>query len=167
MLRRRFDLEAGELQPKLRRLVDGLEEQLVAMDHLLRRLLQGEELIGAQVALVVGGALSRQDRLRVVLDLASHQPGGWNRLIVYPSGSTTSTALPHSSRIGSRTWTPPARSSSAASSTSSTWKSTCTVPDESSPTLSCTACSANRVPPWKVASTQFSSPSSGIPSRSR
>ena len=51
--RRALDLEAGELQPQLRRLVDGLEQVLVVMRDLVRRLLQRQQLVGAQVALVV------------------------------------------------------------------------------------------------------------------
>ena len=45
---------------------DCLEEKLVAVGHLLRRLLEREELVGAQVALVVALAAPGQDR-RVVL----------------------------------------------------------------------------------------------------
>ena len=55
-LRRRLDLEPAQLQPELRRLVDGLEEQLVAVHHLLGVLLEREQVVGAQVALVVAAA---------------------------------------------------------------------------------------------------------------
>src|SRR5207237_299636 len=54
VLRCTFDLECRELQPELGGLVDGLEEQLVRMHALLLRLLQREQVVGAQVALVVG-----------------------------------------------------------------------------------------------------------------
>src|SRR5205085_8120616 len=65
--RRALDLRRRELQPELRRLVHRLEEQLVRMGLLVRRLLQREQLVRAQVTLVVGGAPARKDRLREVL----------------------------------------------------------------------------------------------------
>src|SRR5262249_60025892 len=73
-----LDLRRRELQPELRRLVHGLEEELVGMRALLGRLLQGEQLVRAQVALVVGCALPRQDRLGVVLmRLRGHRGGAY------------------------------------------------------------------------------------------
>ena len=65
----------GELQPQLGGLVDGLEEQLVAVSLLGRGLLQGQKLVGAQVALVVACALAGEDGLAVVLDLAGGHRG--------------------------------------------------------------------------------------------
>ena len=41
--------------------MDGLEEQLVVVDALLRRFLQGQELVGSQVALVVARAAAGED----------------------------------------------------------------------------------------------------------
>ena len=80
LLRRRLDLEARELEPELRRLVHRLEEELVAVRHLLGRLLQREQLVGAQIPLVVARAGAREDRLRVVLlDAARHVPGAYFR----------------------------------------------------------------------------------------
>ena len=61
------DLLGRELQPELRGLVDGLEEELVVVRPLLRRLLEREQLVGAQVALVVARRVAGQDRLGVVL----------------------------------------------------------------------------------------------------
>ena len=116
--RRLLHLRPAELQPQLRGLVDGLEEQLVAVRPLLRRLLQREQLVGAQVALVVGGRVALEDRLGVVL--FDRHRGGWNRYSSYPSGSRTRTAAPQSSRIVSSTSTPAARRRAIASSTSST-----------------------------------------------
>ena len=65
--RRQLGLAPGELQPELRRLVHGLEEQLVVVGALVLRLLQREQLVGAEVALVVRGARPRQDRRELVL----------------------------------------------------------------------------------------------------
>ena len=53
----------------------GLEEQLVAVRPLLRGLLQREQLVGSQVALVVAGALAGEDGLAEVLDLAGGHGG--------------------------------------------------------------------------------------------
>ena len=50
------------LQPQLRRLVDGLEEELVAVHPLVGPLLEREELVGAEIALIVARALAGQDR---------------------------------------------------------------------------------------------------------
>jgi hypothetical protein len=52
--------------------VHGLEEQLVAVYLLLWGLLQGQQLVGAQVALVVACALAGEDRLAVVLGARFH-----------------------------------------------------------------------------------------------
>ncbi len=49
---------AGELQPELGGLVGDLEEELVAMHPLVGALLQREQGVGTQVALVVGAALA-------------------------------------------------------------------------------------------------------------
>ena len=54
--RRLLDLDPCELQPQLRRLVHGLEQQLVAVHPFVRRLLQREQLVRAEIALVVGPA---------------------------------------------------------------------------------------------------------------
>ena len=59
--RGRRDLFARQFEPELRRLMDGLEEQLVAMAPLRGRLLQGEELVGPQVTLVISAAGARKD----------------------------------------------------------------------------------------------------------
>ena len=72
---RALDLEGGELQPQLRRLVHGREQQLVAMAHLGRRLLQREQLVRPEVALVVARAPAGQDRVD------RHADGGWKRAI--------------------------------------------------------------------------------------
>ena len=53
--------------------MDGLEEELVAMHPLVRPLLEREELVGAEVALVVARALARQDRLEFVGVRSAHQ----------------------------------------------------------------------------------------------
>ncbi len=59
----------AELQPELRALMRHLEEELVAMDPVVRALLEREELVGVQVALVVGARGTRKDRLREVLSV--------------------------------------------------------------------------------------------------
>ena len=56
VLGRDLHLLAGELQPELRRLVRALEEELVVVRPLCRRLLEGEQLVGAEVTLVVACA---------------------------------------------------------------------------------------------------------------
>ena len=66
-LDRRLRLEDRELQPELGRLVHGLEQQLVAVHHLGGRLLQREQLVGAQVALVVGRPRPGQDGLQLAV----------------------------------------------------------------------------------------------------
>jgi hypothetical protein len=55
------DLGDGELQPQLGRLVDGLEQELVAMRPLVGTLLEREQLVGAQVPLVVARSRARED----------------------------------------------------------------------------------------------------------
>ena len=55
--------------------MDGLEEQLVAVNPLLGALLEREEIVGAEVALVVARALTREDGLRVVLRSAGRHGG--------------------------------------------------------------------------------------------
>jgi hypothetical protein len=67
MARRGLDVVPRELQPELGRLVDGLEEELVAVHPLVRRLLQREQLVGVQVPLVVARGTAREDGLREVL----------------------------------------------------------------------------------------------------
>ena len=64
---RRLRVAPSELQPQLRRLVDGLEEQLVAMDPLVGLLLEREQPDRVQVPLVVAFALALEDWLRKVL----------------------------------------------------------------------------------------------------
>jgi len=58
--RRFLDLVPAELEPDLRRLVDGLEEELVPVDPLVGRLLQREERIGAEIPLVIASTLALQ-----------------------------------------------------------------------------------------------------------
>jgi hypothetical protein len=60
---RLLDLVPGQLQPDLRGLVHRLEEQLVAVDPLVGRFLEREELLGAQVPLVVARRVAREDRV--------------------------------------------------------------------------------------------------------
>jgi hypothetical protein len=60
-------LRPGELQPQLGRLVDSLEEQLVPVRRFLGRLLELQQLVGAQVALVVAAAAPREDRRELVV----------------------------------------------------------------------------------------------------
>ena len=50
VLGRAGDLRGPELEPELRRLVDGLKEQLIRMRLLLRRLLEREQLVGVYSA---------------------------------------------------------------------------------------------------------------------
>ena len=64
---RPLHLGRRQLQPQLGRLVDGLEEQLVAVHPLVGALLEREELVGAEVALVVALRLARQDRRELLL----------------------------------------------------------------------------------------------------
>ncbi len=59
----RVELHARQLEPELGRLMDRLEQVLVAMHHFRRRLLQRQELVGPEVALVVGRRGARQHRL--------------------------------------------------------------------------------------------------------
>ena len=49
----------------------GLEEKLVPVDLLVRGLLEGEQVVGAEIALVVARALAGENGLRVVLRSAS------------------------------------------------------------------------------------------------
>ena len=65
-LGRELHLLAGELQPELGRLVRALEEELVVVRPLLRRLLERKQLVGPEVALVVAGARPREDGREVV-----------------------------------------------------------------------------------------------------
>ena len=65
--RRLLDVARRELQPQLRGLVDDLEEQLVAVDALVGRLLELEQLDRVHVALVVGRRVAGKDRSVVVL----------------------------------------------------------------------------------------------------
>jgi hypothetical protein len=60
--RRFLGLDPRMLQPELRRLVDGLEEELVTVRPLVRPLLERKQLVGAQVALVVAAAGAGKDR---------------------------------------------------------------------------------------------------------
>jgi hypothetical protein len=66
VLGRELDLLGGELQPELGRLVDGLEEELVVVRPLFRCLLEREQLVRAQVPLVVARARPREDRRELV-----------------------------------------------------------------------------------------------------
>jgi hypothetical protein len=60
--RRIFHLCAGELQPQLGGLMDGLKQVLVAVNDVLGTLLQPQQLVGAQVPLVVGRGCAGQNR---------------------------------------------------------------------------------------------------------
>jgi hypothetical protein len=73
--RRRVDLGRGELQPQLGRLVRDLEEQLVVVGALVLRLLQREQLVGAEIALVVARAGAREDGAELVLEAGLLAPG--------------------------------------------------------------------------------------------
>ena len=57
-----LDVARGELEPELGGLMDDLEEQLVAVHPLVGALLQREELLGVEVALVVARSLAGEDR---------------------------------------------------------------------------------------------------------
>ena len=73
MFRRARDLRRPELEPELRGLVHGLEQELVGVRALFRRLLQRQQLVRAQVALVVRRALAGQDRFgEVLVSLGRH-----------------------------------------------------------------------------------------------
>src|SRR5579863_4432559 len=95
-----LDLVARELQPQLRALVHGREQQLVAVDHLLGLLLQREQLVGAQVALVVAPAGAFEHGLReVVLGGFTHRGVSPLRILARVSRSmfppdTIATTLP-------------------------------------------------------------------------
>src|SRR6476660_6160529 len=65
--RRLLDLHPRVLEPELRRLMDGLEEELVAVHPLVRRLLEREQFVGTEITLVVARALTGQDRLEFLL----------------------------------------------------------------------------------------------------
>jgi hypothetical protein len=67
VLGRRLDVVPRELEPQLRRLVHRLEEELVTVNPLVRGLLQPEQRVRVEVALVVAPALAFENRLRVVL----------------------------------------------------------------------------------------------------
>src|SRR4029077_12057317 len=69
-----LDLLERQLEPQLRGLVHGLEQQLVAVDPLLGRLLERQQLVGAQVPLVVAGPGSGQDGAGVVVAHLSPAP---------------------------------------------------------------------------------------------
>ena len=56
----RRGVAAGELEPELGGLVHDLEQQLVAVDPLVRALLEGQQLLGVEIALVVAARLARQ-----------------------------------------------------------------------------------------------------------
>src|SRR5580765_4495297 len=63
---RLLGLDPGVLQPELGGLMDGLEEQLIAVSPLVRALLQREQLVGSQIALVVARRRAGQDRRELV-----------------------------------------------------------------------------------------------------
>src|SRR5438874_5579707 len=72
---RACDLRRAELQPQLGGLVHRLEEELVGMRPLLGRLLQREQVVRAEVALVVRRTLPGQDRLgEILVRLGCHGP---------------------------------------------------------------------------------------------
>ena len=76
-----------ELQPQLGRLVRHLEEQLVAVDPLLGGLLESEELLGREVALVVRAGVSWQDRTGVILGLGAASRHALSILRAWPTSS--------------------------------------------------------------------------------
>ena len=69
--RRLFGFRPGELQPELRSLMDGLEEQLVPVRLLLGPLLQREQFIGAQIPLVVARGIALENGRAEVLRLVT------------------------------------------------------------------------------------------------
>src|SRR5262245_12578558 len=69
--RRLLGLVPGVLEPELRRLVDGLKKQLVAVRPLVGGLLQREQLVRAEVTLVVARPAALEDR-RVLVRLGRH-----------------------------------------------------------------------------------------------
>ena len=71
--RRLLCLDPRVLQPELRRLVHGLEEELVPVRPLRRALLQREQLIRAQIALVVAAAGAGEDRRELVWVRRGHR----------------------------------------------------------------------------------------------
>jgi hypothetical protein len=71
--RRLLHLHPRVLEPQLRRLVDGLEEELVAVHPLVGPLLEGEELVRTEVALVVARAVAGQDGRELVRVGSGHQ----------------------------------------------------------------------------------------------
>src|SRR2546430_12864219 len=60
-------LGRAELEPELRGLMHRLEQQLVRVDLLFRRLLQREQIVRPEVALIVRSPLPGQDRLGEIL----------------------------------------------------------------------------------------------------
>src|SRR5581483_6608095 len=64
--RRDLDLLGRELQPELGRLVRDLEEELVVVGPLVGSLLERDQLVGSQVALVVARPGAREDRSELV-----------------------------------------------------------------------------------------------------
>ncbi len=70
-----LDLLRGELQPELRRLVRDLEEELVVVGALFSRLLEREQLVGAEVPLVVARSRTLEDRRELVGEPGLLVPG--------------------------------------------------------------------------------------------
>ena len=66
------DVARGQLEPELGGLMDDLEEQLVAVHPFAGTLLQREQLLGSEVALVVAGSVAREDRGVEILVLGVH-----------------------------------------------------------------------------------------------
>src|SRR5438270_11618207 len=64
--RRLLDLVPRMLEPELGRLVHGLEQQLVAVHPVVCGLLEREQRVGPEVALVVASARAGQDRCELV-----------------------------------------------------------------------------------------------------
>ena len=58
-----LEFKTGEFEPEFGGLVHCLKEMLVAVRHLLGRFLQRQQLVGPQIALVVGRGGARQHRL--------------------------------------------------------------------------------------------------------
>ena len=67
------NLETGVLQPELGRLVHDLEQQLVVVHPLRTGLLERQELIGAQVALIVTRRVAGENRCVVVSGIVAHR----------------------------------------------------------------------------------------------
>src|SRR5262249_12610689 len=82
--RRLLDLVPGELEPELRGLVHGREEQLVSMSGLRRVRLQREQLVRTQVPLVVARSGPWEDWFEIFGVLHRHKKGAHEGNMVSP-----------------------------------------------------------------------------------